>query len=122
MGRIGYIMAVNLQEKMIVSIPPLSPQRRCRSSTEKRPSSTLMWQAIRLCRVATEEEDSQYGIQSAPTLMLFRQGEVLWKTIGGVQRTELVATIYFVFLLLARDSSSKLGSPLARSWVDPFLR
>ena len=36
---------------------------------------------------------SQYGIQSVPTLMLFRQGEVLWRTSGVVQKSELLATI-----------------------------
>ena len=46
-----------------------------------------------LCRVATEEDDSQYGIQSVPTLMLFRHGEVLWRTSGVVQKSELLATI-----------------------------
>ena len=46
-----------------------------------------------LCRVATKEDDSQYGIQSVPTLMLFRRGEVLWRTSGVVQKSELLATI-----------------------------
>ena len=46
-----------------------------------------------LCRVATEEDDSQYGIQSVPTLILFRHGEVLWRTSGIVQRAELLVTI-----------------------------
>ena len=46
-----------------------------------------------LCRVATEEDDSQYHIQSVPTLMLFRRGEVLWRTSGVVQKSELLATI-----------------------------
>ena len=36
---------------------------------------------------------NRYGIQSVPTLMLFRQGEVLWRTSGVVQRAELLATI-----------------------------
>ena len=36
---------------------------------------------------------NQYGIQSVPTLMLFRQGEVLWRTSGVVQKSELLATI-----------------------------
>ena len=36
---------------------------------------------------------SQYGIQSVPTLMLFRHGEVLWRTSGVVQKSELLATI-----------------------------
>ena len=34
----------------------------------------------------------QYGIQSVPTLMLFRQGEVLWRTSGVMQKSELRAT------------------------------
>ncbi|MDD7127854.1 MAG: thioredoxin domain-containing protein [Prevotella sp.] len=36
---------------------------------------------------------NQYGIQSVPTLMLFRHGEVLWRTSGVVQKGELLATI-----------------------------
>ena len=36
---------------------------------------------------------SQYGIQSVPTLMLFRHGEVLWRTSGVMQKSELLATI-----------------------------
>ena len=36
---------------------------------------------------------NQYGIQSVPTLMLFRHGEVLWRTSGVVQKSELLATI-----------------------------
>ena len=32
---------------------------------------------------------NQYGIQSVPTLMLFRQGDVLWRTSGIVQKSEL---------------------------------
>ena len=35
----------------------------------------------------------EYGIQSVPTLMLFRHGAVLWRTSGVVQRSELLATI-----------------------------
>ena len=46
-----------------------------------------------LCRVATEEDDSQYRIQSVPTLMLFRNGEVLWRTSGVVDKAELLATL-----------------------------
>ena len=36
---------------------------------------------------------SPYGIQSVPTLMLFRQGEVQWRTSGVMQKSELLATI-----------------------------
>ena len=36
---------------------------------------------------------SLYGIQSVPTLMLFRQGEVLWRTSGVVQKAGLLAKI-----------------------------
>ena len=46
-----------------------------------------------LCRVATEEDDSQYRIQSVPMLMLFRNGEVLWRTSGVVDKAELLATL-----------------------------
>jgi thioredoxin 1 len=36
---------------------------------------------------------SQYRIQSVPTLMLFRHGEVLWRTSGVVDKAELLATL-----------------------------
>ena len=40
---------------------------------------------------------SQYGIQSVPTLMLFRRGEVLWRTSGVMQKSELLARFYAFF-------------------------
>ena len=33
---------------------------------------------------------SKYQIQSVPTLMLFRKGEVLWRTSGVMQKAELL--------------------------------
>lgn len=36
---------------------------------------------------------SQYKVQSVPTLMLFRQGKVLWRTSGVVPKAELLSTI-----------------------------
>lgn len=36
---------------------------------------------------------SQYQVQSVPTLMLFRQGAVLWRTSGVVPKAELLAVI-----------------------------
>ena len=36
---------------------------------------------------------SEYGIQSVPTLMLFRHGEVLWRRSGVVQISGWWATI-----------------------------
>ena len=35
----------------------------------------------------------QYQVQSVPTLMLFRSGEVLWRTSGVMSKAELLATI-----------------------------
>lgn len=35
----------------------------------------------------------QYQIQSVPTLMLFRKGEVLWRASGLMQKPELLSTI-----------------------------
>ena len=35
----------------------------------------------------------QYQIQSVPTLMLFRNGKVLWRTSGAMQKSELLSTL-----------------------------
>ena len=51
---------------------------------------------IRIIKVDVDKNDviaNQYRIQSIPTLMLFRQGEQLWRTSGVVQKAELLATI-----------------------------
>ncbi|MDD6853107.1 MAG: thioredoxin domain-containing protein, partial [Prevotella sp.] len=36
---------------------------------------------------------SQFGIRSVPTLMLFRHGEVLWRSSGAMQKADLLASI-----------------------------
>lgn len=51
---------------------------------------------IRIIKVDVDKNDitaSQYRIQSVPTLMLFRNGEVLWRTSGVVEKTELLAAL-----------------------------
>lgn len=35
----------------------------------------------------------KYQIQSVPTLMLFRNGKVLWRTSGAMQKSELLSTL-----------------------------
>ena len=55
-----------------------------------------MGDRIRIIKVDVDKYGvtaSQYGIQSVPTLMLFRQGKVLWRTSGVVQKSELLATL-----------------------------
>lgn len=44
---------------------------------------------IRIIKVDVDKNEitaSQYRIQSVPTLMLFRNGEVLWRTSGVVEK------------------------------------
>ena len=56
----------------------------------------VLGDSIRIFKVDVDNygvSANQYGIQSVPTLMLFRHGEVLWRTSGIVQRAELLATI-----------------------------
>lgn len=51
---------------------------------------------IRIIKLDVDKQGmtaSQYGVQSVPTLMLFRQGEVLWRTSGVMQKSTLLATI-----------------------------
>ncbi len=51
---------------------------------------------IRIIKLDVDKQGmtaSLYGVQSVPTLMLFRQGEVLWRTSGVMQKTDLLATI-----------------------------
>lgn len=51
---------------------------------------------IRIIKVDVDKHGAtanQYHIQSVPTLILFRNGEVLWRTIGVVDKAELLATL-----------------------------
>lgn len=51
---------------------------------------------IRIIKVDVDKHGTtanQYRIQSVPTLMLFRQGEMLWRRSGAMSKTELIDTI-----------------------------
>ena len=55
---------------------------------------SVLGNRIRIIKVDVDKNEiSQYRIQSVPTLMLFRNGEVLWRTSGVVEKTELLATL-----------------------------
>lgn len=56
----------------------------------------VLGSSIRIIKVDVDkyaETANQYRVQSVPTLMLFRRGEVLWRTSGVVQKADLLATI-----------------------------
>lgn len=56
----------------------------------------VLGDSIRIIKVDVDKYGAtaaQYQIQSVPTLMLFRQGHVLWQTSGFVPKEELLATI-----------------------------
>ena len=56
----------------------------------------VLGERIRIIKVDVDKYGvtaSLYRIQSVPTLMLFRRGEVLWRTSGVMQKSELSATI-----------------------------
>lgn len=40
-----------------------------------------------------QQTAAEYMVQSVPTLMLFRRGEVLWRTSGAMQKSALLAQI-----------------------------
>ena len=51
---------------------------------------------IRIIKIDVDTHETlsrQYQIQSVPTLMLFRKGEVLWRTSGVIPKAELLATL-----------------------------
>lgn len=51
---------------------------------------------IRIIKIDVDTHSAlamKYQIQSVPTLMLFRKGEVLWRASGVMQKAELLGTI-----------------------------
>ena len=57
---------------------------------------SVLGDRIRIIKVDVDKYSvtaSQYRIQSVPTLMLFRNGEVLWRTSGVIDKAELLATL-----------------------------
>ena len=57
---------------------------------------SVLGDRIRIIKVDVDKYGvtaSQYRIQSVPTLMLFRNGEVLWRTSGVIDKAELLATL-----------------------------
>ena len=57
---------------------------------------SVLGDRIRIIKVDVDKYGvtaSQYHIQSVPTLILFRNGEVLWRTSGVVDKAELLATL-----------------------------
>ena len=56
----------------------------------------ILGERIRIIKIDVDTHNTlsqKYQIQSVPTLMLFRKGEVLWKTSGVIQKAELLSTI-----------------------------
>jgi thioredoxin 1 len=58
--------------------------------------SDVLGDRIRIIKIDVDTHSvlsQKYQIQSVPTLMLFRNGEVLWRTSGVMQKAELLSTI-----------------------------
>ena len=56
----------------------------------------ILGERIRIIKIDVDTHNTlsqKYQIQSVPTLMLFRRGEVLWRTSGVIQKAELLSTI-----------------------------
>ena len=56
----------------------------------------ILGERIRIIKIDVDTHNTlsqKYQIQSVPTLMLFRKGEVLWRTSGVIQKAELLSTI-----------------------------
>lgn len=51
---------------------------------------------VRILKVDVDKHGqtaAQYGIQSVPTLMLFRNGQILWRQSGIIPKPDLLAVI-----------------------------
>lgn len=51
---------------------------------------------IRIIKVDVDkytDTAAHFQVQSVPTLMLFRRGELLWRSSGAMSRTDLLVTI-----------------------------
>lgn len=51
---------------------------------------------VRILKVDVDKHGqtaAQYGIQSVPTLMLFRNGQILWRQSGVIPKPDLLAVI-----------------------------
>ena len=51
---------------------------------------------IRIIKVDVDkytDTAARFQVQSVPTLMLFRRGEMLWRTSGAMSKTDLLVTI-----------------------------
>ena len=51
---------------------------------------------IRIIKVDVDkytDTAARFQVQSVPTLMLFRRGEMLWRSSGAMSRTDLLVTI-----------------------------
>ena len=56
----------------------------------------VLGERIRIIKIDVDTHSTlshKYQIQSVPTLMLFRKGDVLWRTSGVMQKAELLSTI-----------------------------
>ena len=56
----------------------------------------VLGEKVRILKVDVDKHGqtaAQYGIQSVPTLMLFRNGQILWRQSGAMPKSDLLAAI-----------------------------
>lgn len=57
---------------------------------------SVLGDRVRVIKIDVDKQGytaSKYQIQSVPTLMMFRNGKVIWRRSGVVQKGELLSTI-----------------------------